>query len=146
MLSFGPSTPTPWHTPREMEEAEIEQELERLVAGVQDVSRSIFNVHCPPADTHLDQAPELDRELRPVVDASGLRIASVGSKSVRSVIEKYQPPLGLHGHVHESPGASKLGSALCLNPGSEYADGILRGAIVEVDRERGLRSWQLVHG
>jgi Icc-related predicted phosphoesterase len=146
MLSFGPSTPTPWHTPREMDEPGIAVELERLAGQVSDFSRTIFNVHCPPADTHLDQAPELDDNLRPVVDASGMRTTSVGSTAVREAIERHQPPLGLHGHVHESPGASKLGQAVCLNPGSEYADGILRGAIVELDTERGLRSWQLVQG
>jgi uncharacterized protein len=146
MLSFGPSTPTPWHTPREMDEPSIEQELERLTAQISDMSHTIFNIHCPPADTHLDQAPELDGDLRPVVDASGIRTASVGSTAVRSAIERHQPPLGLHGHVHESPGASKLGDALCINPGSEYADGILRGAIVELDSEQGLRAWQIVQG
>jgi len=146
ILSFGPSTPTPWSTPREMPEESIEEELERLIGQVDDMSHTIFNVHCPPADTHLDQAPQLDEDLRPVVDASGIRTASVGSTAVRAAIERHQPPLGLHGHVHESPGASKLGDALCLNPGSEYADGILRGAIVELDRERGLTSWQLVQG
>jgi Icc-related predicted phosphoesterase len=146
MLSFGPSTPTPWHTPREMEEAKIEAAVAQLAGQVDDMKRTIFNIHCPPSDTHLDQAPELDADLRPVVDASGLRMMSVGSTAVREAIERHQPPLGLHGHVHESPGASKLGSSLCINPGSEYADGILRGAIVELDAEQGLRSWQMIQG
>lgn len=146
LLSFGPSTPTPWHTPREMDETSIEDELERLMGQGSDMSHTIFNIHCPPADTHLDQAPQLDAELRPVVDASGLRTVSVGSTAVRAAIERHQPPLGLHGHVHESPGMSKLGEAVCLNPGSEYADGILRGAIVDLDTEHGLQSWQLVQG
>jgi Icc-related predicted phosphoesterase len=146
MLSFGPSTPTPWHTPREMDEAKIEEAVAHLAGQVTDMKRTIFNIHCPPSDTHLDQAPELDPDLRPVVDASGLRMMSVGSTAVREAIERHQPPLGLHGHVHESPGASKLGDSLCINPGSEYADGILRGAIFELDTERGLRSWQMIQG
>jgi Icc-related predicted phosphoesterase len=146
MVSFGPSTPTPWHTPREMDEPRIEDELDRLTSQVSDMSHAIFNIHCPPADTHLDQAPQLDADLRPVVDASGIRTTSVGSTAVRAAIERHQPPLGLHGHVHESPGASKLGESLCLNPGSEYADGILRGAIVELGSEEGLHSWQMVQG
>ena len=56
-----------------------------------------------------------------------------GSASVRKAIETYQPLLGLHGHIHESKGFLKVGRTLCLNPGSEYSEGILRGALVELD-------------
>jgi uncharacterized protein len=146
MLSFGPSTPTPWHTPRELTEEEIADSLRDLAAKVEDPSRTVFNIHCPPVDTHLDQAPKLDAELRPVVDASGIRTTSAGSTAVRELIQDLQPVVGLHGHVHESPGASKLGHTVCINPGSDYQDGLLRGAIVELDTEQGLRSWQLVQG
>jgi Icc-related predicted phosphoesterase len=146
MISFGPSTPTPWHTPRELEEGEIAGALERLAGQLEDPARAVFNIHCPPADTHLDQAPKLDAELRPVVDASGIQTISAGSTAVRELIERLQPLIGLHGHVHESPGASKLGRTVCVNPGSDYQDGVLRGAIVELDTERGLRSWQLLQG
>jgi len=60
----------------------------------------------------------------------------VGSKSVRSAIEKYQPLLGLHGHIHESRGTCKIGRTLCMNPGSEYSEGILRGMVVNIERDR----------
>lgn len=146
MLSFGPSTPTPWHTPRELSEEQIAAALRQGAARLDDPSRAIFNIHCPPADTHLDQAPKLDADLRPVVDASGMQTVGVGSSAVREFIEELQPVIGLHGHVHESPGATKLGRTVCLNPGSDYQDGVLRGAIVELDTEGGLRSWQLVQG
>jgi uncharacterized protein len=146
MLSFGPSTPTPWKTPRELTEDEIAEALRDLAANLDDPGRAVFNIHCPPVDTHLDQAPKLDAELRPVVDASGIQATSAGSTAVRELIQDLQPVVGLHGHVHESPGASKLGSTVCLNPGSDYQDGVLRGAIVELDTEQGLRSWQLVQG
>lgn len=52
---------------------------------------------------------------------------------MRGAIEKHSPPLGLHSHIHESKGFVKLGRTLCLSPGSEYADGILRGAIVGLE-------------
>ena len=146
MLSFGPSTPTPWHTPRELSEEEIAAALREGAARLEDPGRAIFNIHCPPADTHLDQAPKLDTDLRPVVDASGIQTVAAGSSAVREFIEELQPVIGLHGHVHESPGATKLGRTVCLNPGSDYQDGVLRGAIVELDTEEGLRSWQLVQG
>jgi uncharacterized protein len=146
MLSFGPSTPTPWQTPRELTESQMASGLQELAGNLDDPTRAVFNIHCPPSDTHLDQAPMLDAELRPVVDASGIQTTSAGSTAVRALIERLQPVVGLHGHVHESPGASKIGGTLCLNPGSDYQDGVLRGAIVELDSEDGLRSWQLVQG
>jgi Icc-related predicted phosphoesterase len=70
----------------------------------------------------------------------------VGSQAVKDAILQYQPLLGLHGHVHESPGAHKIGTTLSINPGSDYGDGILRGAIVDIDHTKGVRSWQIVQG
>lgn len=56
----------------------------------------------------------------------------VGSHAVRPVIERCRPLLGLHGHIHESRGSAKLGSTVCVNPGSDYNTGILKGAIVRL--------------
>jgi len=146
LASFGYSTPTPWDSPRELSEEEMADRIETIVASVRDPEHAVFNFHCPPHGTHLDQAPKLDAELRPQVDAAGLKIGSVGSTAVREAIERTGPLLGLHGHVHESPGAQKLGRTLCVNPGSEYVDGILRGAIVDLDQAKGVRRWQIVQG
>jgi len=146
LASIGYSTPTPWATPRELPEEQLGDRIDALLAQVREPEQAVFNFHCPPRDTHLDQAPLLDAELRPVVDASGLRMHSVGSASVRRAIEDAHPLLGLHGHVHESPAGQKLGPSMCINPGSDYGDGILRGAIVDLDREKGVRRWQIVQG
>jgi uncharacterized protein len=146
LASFGYSTPTPWDSPRELPEEEMAARIESVVASVRDPEHAVFNFHCPPHGTHLDQAPKLDAELRPRIDAAGLKIGPVGSVAVREAIEGTGPVLGLHGHVHESPGAQKLGRTLCVNPGSEYVDGILRGAIVDLDRAKGVRGWQIVQG
>jgi uncharacterized protein len=146
MATLGYSTPTPWKTPRELTEDELGASLTELLDRLRDPARAVVNLHCPPAGTHLDQAAKLDSELRPVVDASGLVMTSVGSTAVRAAIERYQPMLGLHGHVHESPGTERLGGTLCINPGSEYGDGVLRGAIVDLEAERGVARWQLVQG
>jgi len=146
MASFGYSTPTPWHTPRELPEEEMANRIGVLASRLRDPEHAVFNFHCPPYGTHLDQAPVLDAELRPRVDATGLKVGPVGSTSVRASIEEAQPLLGLHGHVHESPGAQRLGSTLCINPGSDYGDGILRGTIVDIDRGKGVRRWQIVQG
>jgi Icc-related predicted phosphoesterase len=48
--------------------------------------------------------------------------------------------------VHESAAAQQVGRTLCINPGSEYGDGVLRGAIVDLDRDRGVRRWQITQG
>ena len=72
-------------------------------------------------------------------------MAGVGSTAVRTAIETHQPPLALHGHIHESRGAVKIGRTLCLNPGSEYSDGVLRGAVVTLS-ERAVKRHQLLSG
>jgi Icc-related predicted phosphoesterase len=146
MASFGYSTPTPWDSPRELPEDALAERIDALVTGLREPGQAVFNFHSPPYATHLDQAPILDAELRPQVDATGLRVGPVGSRAVREAIERLAPILGLHGHVHESPGTQKLGRTLCINPGSEYGDGVLRGAIVDLDRRKGVRRWQIVQG
>lgn len=146
LMSFGYSTPTPWNTPRELEEDEIAERLDRAAAGLRDPARAIFNLHCPPRDTQLDQAPRLDGEMRPVSGPGGAEMISVGSGAVREAIERLQPTLGLHGHVHESPAAQIVGRTLCVNPGSEYPDGMLRGVLVDFYDDDDGPTWQLVKG
>ena len=73
-------------------------------------------------------------------------IAGVGSSAVRAAIERYQPMLGLHGHIHESRGEARIGRTVSLNPGSEYGEGVLRGVLVTLSEKKGLRGWQFVAG
>ena len=120
MISFGYSTPTPWHTPRELSEERMAEEIERLAGKLTDRRRAIYNLHCPPRDTHLDQAAILDEQLRPKQGAAGTMMGSVGSSAVRRAIERDEPLLGLHGHVHECSAVHRLGGTLCVNAGSEY--------------------------
>jgi Icc-related predicted phosphoesterase len=44
--------------------------------------------------------------------------------------------LGLHGHIHEGRGASRIGKTLCINPGSMYEQGTLLGAIVVLSKNK----------
>ena len=74
--------------------------------------------------------PELTKDLRPAY--AGRSLVPVGSKSVLKVIEKYEPILGLHGHIHEGKGTRKFKKTLCINPGSMYEQGVLHGAVVEL--------------
>ena len=146
MVSFGYSNRTPWHTPRELDDDELERRLEKLAAQVRRPERAIFNFHVPPARTAIDKAPALDGSLKPVVKGGTVQMQSVGSEGVRRVLERYEPMLGLHGHIHESRGAIRLGRTLAINPGSEYGDGVLCGALLEVDGKRGVRHYQLPTG
>jgi uncharacterized protein len=59
---------------------------------------------------------------------------------------RIRPMLSLHGHIHESRGAVKIGRTLCINPGSEYADGTLMGALIELNARKGIKSYQLPSG
>ena len=132
MISSGYSNITPWKCPRDIPEEELNKKLEEMATQVKDPKTSIFNFHVPPYDTPIDLAPELDATLRPKMAGTegGFKMRHVGSTAVRGVIDKYQPLLGLHGHIHESRGAVKVGRTTCLNPGSEYGEGVLRGVLL----------------
>jgi Icc-related predicted phosphoesterase len=145
MISSGYSNITPWNCPRDVSEEKLKEKIEAMVAKVKDFNNCIFNFHCPPYGTPLDLAPKLDKNLKPIISTGGQPIfISVGSHTIREVILKYQPMLGLHGHIHESRGYVKLGRTLCLNPGSEYGEGILRGVIINIDKE--VKNFQFTSG
>ena len=73
-------------------------------------------------------------------------ITGVGSSAVRTAIERHQPMLALHGHIHESRGEARIGRTLAINPGSEYSEGVLRGAIITLSGRKGVRGYQFVAG
>lgn len=133
VLCFGWSNPTPFNSPRECSEEELEERLEAVVAQVKKLETAVFCIHVPPYKSLIDEAPEVDENLNPMVKGGRPRMVPVGSKAVRKIIERYQPLLALHGHIHESPGFAKIGRTKCLNPGSEYGEGILKGFLVELD-------------
>ena len=145
MISLGFSNITPWRCPRDIPEEELAGRIQTLVSQVKNLENCIFNFHCPPFDSGLDTAPHLDENLRPVFKAGEVEMIPVGSKSVRDAIERHQPLLGLHGHIHESKGFSKIGRTICLNPGSEYAEGMLRGALMNL-HDKGLKNYMLTTG
>ena len=60
MLSCGFANPTPWHSPREMPEDELQRHIEGLVSQLDNPSRSVFNLHVPPIRTAIDTAPLVD--------------------------------------------------------------------------------------
>ncbi len=132
MLSLGNANLTPFDCPGDLPEEELARRIDHISAKVKDMENCIFNLHCPPYGTIIDDAPDLDDDLRPQVGISGVEMGAVGCRAVRDSIENHQPLLGLHGHIHESRGSIQLGRTLCLNPGSEYSEGILRGVFVTI--------------
>jgi Icc-related predicted phosphoesterase len=134
MIASGWSNHTPWHTEREEDEDQLNVRYEAMITQLKDAHNAIFDIHVPPYKSGLDEAPELDKELRPVL--AGNSMIPVGSKALRAAIEKVQPLLGLHGHIHEGRGAIKLGKTLCINPGSMYEQGTLLGAIVNLGKNK----------
>ena len=133
MANCGYSNPTPWQTPREVDEETLEQLLEKAVQGVDDYTSAIFNLHVPPYDCTLDDCPKLDWSTdppSPIVVGGVPQSAPAGSTAVRKIIEKYKPLLALTGHIHESRGLVNLGRTTVINPGSEYGEGVIRGCII----------------
>lgn len=66
-----------------------------------EVACDVLLVHCPPVRTALDRVPSGDH---------------VGSAAIRERAYRHRGVL-VCGHIHESPGAARLGDCLCLNPG-----------------------------
>ncbi len=148
MISLGYSNPTPWKTPREIADEEIAKKIESAVSGISDYTRAIFNLHVPPKDSTLDTCPMLDTSTYPptVITSGGEPVMfGAGSQAVRDAIERYQPLLSLHGHIHESRNEIKIGRTTSVNPGSEYGEGILKGAIVSLSADR-VESVQMTSG
>jgi Icc-related predicted phosphoesterase len=136
MINTGHTNMTPWECPRDVAEEKLSEIIEHMTSQVSDMGRCIFNLHCPPFDTKLDQAPKLDKNMTYVHRGGQIEMVPVGSTAVREAIEKYQPMLGLHGHIHEARGFDKIGRTLLINGGSEYAEGICRAVIVNIDKDK----------
>ena len=134
MITSGWSNRTPWDTHREEDEHQLKVRYEAMISKLKDPHNAVFNIHVPPHKSGLDEAPELDKNLRPIL--AGQSLKPVGSTALRKVIETTQPLLGLHGHIHEGRGATRIGTTLCINPGSMYEQGALLGAIVKLGRNK----------
>jgi Icc-related predicted phosphoesterase len=144
MVSTGYSNITPWKTFRELPEPELANKLAAIIPGQADMRRMVFNFHCPPYGSNLDDAPQVDENLN--VKDAGRALIPVGSTAVRDAILKHQPLLSLHGHIHEAKGVARLGKTLCINAGSLYEQGVLQGVVIELDSRKGIKSYTLTTG
>jgi uncharacterized protein len=109
IVGLGGGNPTPFNTPFEFSEADIERYLLNLYSHVKDAEKSVMAVHTPPYDTQCDM----------IGDGS-----HVGSKAVRAVIERVQPGLVVCSHIHESGGRKdRIGRTDVYNVG-RLSDGL----------------------
>lgn len=144
MISTGYTNITPWNCPRDIPEDDLYKRIEDMAKRVTDFNSAIFNLHAPPMDTALDRCTKLDTSVNPPRPLIGQE-ASGGSTAVRKAIENFQPLASLHGHIHESRGVDRLGRTLCFNPGSEYTEGVLRGVVLNLSKEK-VDSYQFLSG
>ena len=124
---------TPWRCARDVEEAVLEQKLNYLTGKIQHPEWTIAVLHIPPYGSGLDTCPELDKNLKIITQGGQVVMKSAGSTAVKAFIEMVQPMLSLHGHIHESPGHVHIGRTLSINAGSEYAEAILKAAIINLE-------------
>jgi Icc-related predicted phosphoesterase len=136
MLSSSYANPTPWDSPRELDEDALYEHLKNLADSLENPGGAIFNLHVPPYDSRLDTGPDLKPDLTPRYSGGQPVMKPVGSRAVRQLIEETQPLLALHGHIHESKGETLIGRTLALNSGSEYNTGRLHGVVVTLADER----------
>lgn len=109
---FGGSNISPFNTPSEYTEEQIKEGLSKL-----SFKNMILVTHVPPYGTKLDKI------------GNG---KSIGSPSVRKIIEQKNPLVAISGHVHESRAIDTLGHTKILNPGP-LKDGYY--GIVELNKE-----------
>jgi Icc-related predicted phosphoesterase len=127
IVSLDYCLPTPWNTPRELPEEKLGTMISMEIGRLADTSMGILNFHQPPYNTKTD-----------VLDKGFLMGGEthIGSRALRAAIEKTRPPIPLVvcGHIHESDGIDMLGSTTVVNPGSGYQGGVLRAAIINLER------------
>ena len=136
LVGVSQANMTPWRCAHDLEEDQLAIKLEQAVALLEAPERAILDLHVPPLDSGLDVCPELDENLKIVARGGQVLMKPVGSSAVRAVIERVQPLLTVHGHIHESPGHVRIGRTLCINAGSEYAEGILKAAVINLERDK----------
>jgi uncharacterized protein len=144
LVSLGWSNITPWRTNRECTEELLAEKL-AVVHESADPARTIFNIHVPPYDSGLDLAPRLDESLQIQLVGGQPDLVPVGSASVAASISAYQPLLSLHGHIHEGRGMTRKGRTVVINPGSEYEQASLLGALIDIKPGK-VKRCQLVSG
>jgi Icc-related predicted phosphoesterase len=100
---------TPFSTPFEPSEGEIELGLGKSFNEIKNAKIKVQVTHAPPSKTKLDTI------------VTG---AHVGSDVVRQFIVESQPNAAICAHIHESRGVDELGKTKIINPG-RFPEGYL---------------------
>ncbi|EFI35676.1 metallophosphoesterase [Desulfonatronospira thiodismutans ASO3-1] len=103
LLGLGYSTVTPFNTPSEVSDEQLEEWLLAHRDKASRIKHLIFMTHTPPYGTKTDMLN------------SG---ANVGSRAVREFIEDVQPEVCITGHVHEANIEDHVGGTKVINPGT----------------------------
>ncbi len=124
LVGVGYSTPTPFGTPSEVSDAQIQAWLDKAIEQAREFEHLILMAHDPPFGTKTDRV--------------GFG-QSVGSRAVRKFIEKHQPELCITGHIHESRAVDWIGKTQIINSGLFGAGGYVLIRLVEDKLEAELR-------
>ncbi len=111
LFGLGGSPPTPFDTPSEFSEEELETMLRKAYEDVKEARIKILFSHTPPVDTLLDRIRSGEH---------------VGSSTVRRFLEEADCTACICGHIHEAVGIDQVGSAIVLNPGMLAQGGYAR--------------------
>jgi Icc-related predicted phosphoesterase len=103
-------------SPNEISEADFASFLNQSVEGLDQQIPKILVCHQPPFNTLADKTWANQH---------------VGSKSVRSFIEKIQPLICFTGHIHEGTGIDTIGVTKIINPGPVWKGQFAYAEIVE---------------
>ncbi len=110
LAALGYSNPTPFETPGEYPEEEIERKLHAF----DGLKPMIAVCHAPPFGTVLDRITNLRH---------------AGSKAIREFLKREQPRYFFCGHIHEAAGKSeKLGVTSAMNVGK-------KGYLLDLDKQ-----------
>jgi Icc-related predicted phosphoesterase len=128
MISVGYSNITPFNTARELSEEALGAHLLDVSSQLRSVENVILNVHVPPFGCGtLDVVSSPRRG----------SVLHVGSRAVRTFIERHQPLAALVGHIHEGRGVARIGDTEVFNPGSDYTAGVMNAFVISLNPLRG---------
>ncbi len=111
LFGVGGSPPTPFGTPSEFPDEELESMLRKAHGEVREAPVKILFSHAPPFGTAVDR----------------LRNGThVGSRAIRRFLEGSDCAVCVCGHIHEAVGTDRVGTARVVNPGMLPAGGYVR--------------------
>jgi hypothetical protein len=105
---------SPLQTPHEVPDDELARRAERGLGAIRNARFRVFCPHAPPHDTACDRLRSGEH---------------VGSRALRTLVERERPDVVLCGHIHESRGVDSVGPTRIVNPGPVSAG---HYAVVEI--------------